>query len=34
MGDWNLQPDLETKAAILAKQARLFDGMTDCRAGV
>jgi glycine/D-amino acid oxidase-like deaminating enzyme len=33
MGDWNLQPDLETKAAILAKQAKLFDGMTDCRAG-
>jgi len=33
MGDWNLQPDLETKAAILAKQAKLFDGMTDCLAG-
>jgi glycine/D-amino acid oxidase-like deaminating enzyme len=30
MGDWNLEPDLETKAAILAKQAKLFDGMTDC----
>lgn len=30
MGDWNLQPDLATKAAILAKQARLFDGMRDC----
>jgi D-amino-acid oxidase len=27
MGDWNLQPDLTTKAAILAKQASLFDGM-------
>jgi D-amino-acid oxidase len=31
MGDWNLQPDLTTKAAILAKQAKLFDGMSDCR---
>lgn len=31
MGDWNLQPDLITKAAILAKQAALFDGMRDCR---
>ena len=30
MGDWNLQPDLTTKAAILAKQAGLFDGMRDC----
>jgi D-amino-acid oxidase len=30
MGDWNLQPDLGTKAAILAKQAKLFDGMRDC----
>jgi D-amino-acid oxidase len=30
MGDWNLQPDLTTKAAILAKQAKLFDGMRDC----
>ena len=30
MGDWNLQPDLATKAAILAKQASLFDGMRDC----
>jgi hypothetical protein len=30
MGDWNLQPDLTTKAAILAKQAQLFDGMRDC----
>jgi glycine/D-amino acid oxidase-like deaminating enzyme len=30
MGDWNLQPDLATKAAILAKQAKLFDGMRDC----
>ncbi|HEX4576505.1 MAG TPA: FAD-dependent oxidoreductase [Edaphobacter sp.] len=30
MGDWNLQPDLTTKAAILAKQAELFDGMRDC----
>jgi hypothetical protein len=29
-GDWNLQPDLKTKAAILAKQAELFDGMRDC----
>jgi D-amino-acid oxidase len=30
MGDWNLQPDMTTKAAIMAKQARLFDGMRDC----
>jgi len=30
MGDWNLQPDMTTKAAILAKQAKLFDGMRDC----
>ena len=30
MGDWNLEPDLTTKAAILAKQAKLFDGMRDC----
>jgi D-amino-acid oxidase len=30
MGDWNLQPDLTTKAAILAKQAKLFDEMRDC----
>jgi D-amino-acid oxidase len=30
MGDWNLQPDPTTKAAILAKQASLFDGMRDC----
>jgi D-amino-acid oxidase len=30
MGDWNLQPDLTTKAAIVAKQARLFDRMRDC----
>jgi D-amino-acid oxidase len=30
MGDWNLQPDLTTKAAILAKQASLFAGMRDC----
>ena len=30
MGDWNLEPDLATKAAILAKQAKLFDGMRDC----
>jgi len=30
MGDWNLQPDITTKAAIMAKQARLFDGMRDC----
>ena len=30
MGDWNLQPDLATKAAIMAKQAKLFDGMRDC----
>jgi len=30
MGDWNLMPDLATKAAILAKQAKLFDGMQDC----
>jgi D-amino-acid oxidase len=30
MGDWNLQPDMTTKSAIMAKQARLFDGMRDC----
>jgi hypothetical protein len=30
LGDWNLQPDLTSKAAILAKQASLFDGMRDC----
>ena len=30
MGDWNLQPDLATKAAIMTKQAQLFDGMRDC----
>jgi D-amino-acid oxidase len=30
MGDWNLQPDMTTKTAILAKQAKLFDGMRDC----
>jgi D-amino-acid oxidase len=30
MGDWNLQPDLATKNAILAKQAKLFGGMRDC----
>lgn len=30
MGDWNLQPDMTTKAAILDKQAKLFDGMRDC----
>lgn len=30
MGDWNLQPDLATKAAILAKQAALFGGMRRC----
>jgi D-amino-acid oxidase len=30
MGDWNLEPDLATKAAILAKQAKLFDEMRDC----
>jgi glycine/D-amino acid oxidase-like deaminating enzyme len=30
MGDWNLQPDLTTKTAILAKQASLFEGMRDC----
>jgi glycine/D-amino acid oxidase-like deaminating enzyme len=29
-GDWNLQPDLATKSAILAKQAALFEGMRDC----
>jgi D-amino-acid oxidase len=34
MGDWNLQPDLATKAAILAKQAKLFDGMRDCSVSV
>jgi glycine/D-amino acid oxidase-like deaminating enzyme len=32
MGDWNLQPDITTKAAILAKQAALFNGMRDCPA--
>jgi D-amino-acid oxidase len=31
MGDWNLQPDMVTKTAILAKQAKLFDGMRDCK---
>lgn len=30
MGDWNLQPDMATKTAILEKQAKLFDGMRDC----
>jgi D-amino-acid oxidase len=30
MGDWNLQPDMTTKAAIMAKQAKVFDGMRDC----
>ncbi len=30
MGDWNLQPDMTTKAAIMAKQAKLFDGMRNC----
>jgi glycine/D-amino acid oxidase-like deaminating enzyme len=30
MGDWNLQPDMATRAAILAKQAKLFNGMRDC----
>jgi D-amino-acid oxidase len=30
MGDWNLQPDMATKAAILAKQAQLFEGMRGC----
>jgi glycine/D-amino acid oxidase-like deaminating enzyme len=30
MGDWNLQPDMVTKAAILTKQAKLFDDMRDC----
>ena len=30
IGDWNLEPDLTTKAAILAKQAKLFAGMRDC----
>jgi D-amino-acid oxidase len=30
MGDWNLQPDMATKAAIMAKQAQLFDGMREC----
>ena len=30
MGDWNVQPDMTTKASILAKQAKLFDGMRDC----
>ena len=29
-GDWNLQPDLATRAAILAKQADLFKGMHIC----
>jgi hypothetical protein len=27
MGDWNLKPDMATKAAILAKQQELFSGM-------
>jgi D-amino-acid oxidase len=27
LGDWNLKPDMATKAAILAKQAELFGGM-------
>ena len=27
MGDWNLKPDMATKAAILAKQQELFNGM-------
>jgi len=31
VGDWNLQPDLVTKAKILAEQAKLFDGMRDCK---
>jgi glycine/D-amino acid oxidase-like deaminating enzyme len=30
MGDWNLRPDMTTKAAIMAKQAKLFEGMRDC----
>jgi hypothetical protein len=30
MGDWNLEPDMTTKAAIMTKQAALFDGMRDC----
>jgi D-amino-acid oxidase len=30
VGDWNLQPDITTKAAILDKQAKLFDGMRGC----
>jgi D-amino-acid oxidase len=30
IGDWNPEPNMETKAAIMAKQARLFDGMKDC----
>jgi D-amino-acid oxidase len=30
MGDWNLQPDMTTKAAIMEKQAKLFEGMQDC----
>jgi D-amino-acid oxidase len=34
MGDWNLQPDMATKAAILAKQAKLFDRMGECRTAV
>jgi len=29
-GDWSLVPDMETKAAILKKQAELFDGMRSC----
>lgn len=29
MGDWNLEPDLTTKAAILLKQAELFGGMNN-----
>jgi glycine/D-amino acid oxidase-like deaminating enzyme len=30
MGDWSLEPNLETKAAILAKQAALFASMRTC----
>jgi D-amino-acid oxidase len=30
MGDWNLQPDMTTKAAIMEKQTKLFEGMQDC----
>ncbi len=30
VGNWSLETSMETKAAIMAKQAKLFDGMRDC----